>query len=140
MFTLAVVDGDLSPQGGQFALVSGPSKVAQDLGLALREPFGCDPFHPLWGSVLPNMIGSPNDTSIPGLVESEIRRVVGNYQIIQQDRVQRDLVRGIPPVYGLGEVVTGTRSVQSRQNMDSIITLTTVSTEDGDVAVVTTTS
>lgn len=89
MKTLALADGDLVLSGRGHATVDGVFKTMQDIGIALREEFGIDRFHPNWGSLLPNMIGRPFDESVLLDVRTEVTRVVNNYLNVQRDTVLR---------------------------------------------------
>lgn len=89
MKTLALADGDLMLSGRGHATVDGVFKTMQDIGIALREEFGIDRFHPNWGSLLPNMIGRPFDESVLLDVRTEVTRVVNNYLNVQRDTVLR---------------------------------------------------
>ena len=72
MKSFALQNGDLVLGQGGLLTVTGPSKVRQDLSIAMREPVGCDRFHPNWGSVLPNYIGEPITTQIESLAGSQL--------------------------------------------------------------------
>lgn len=89
MKTLALADGDLVLSGRGHATVDGVFKTMQDIGIALREEFGVDRFHPNWGSLLPNMIGRPFDEDVLLDVRSEVVRIVNNYLNVQRDTVLR---------------------------------------------------
>lgn len=89
MKTLALADGDLVLSGRGHATVDGVFKTMQDIGIALREEFGVDRFHPNWGSLLPNMIGRPFDESVLLDVRTEVTRIVNNYLTVQRDTVLR---------------------------------------------------
>lgn len=89
MKTLALADGDLVLSGRGHATVDGVFKTMQDIGIALREEFGIDRFHPNWGSLLPNMIGRPFDESVLLDVRTEVTRIVNNYLTVQRDTVLR---------------------------------------------------
>lgn len=89
MKTLALADGDLVLSGRGHATVDGVFKTMQDIGIALREEFGVDRFHPNWGSLLPNMIGRPFDEGVLLDVQTEVTRIVNNYLTVQRDTVLR---------------------------------------------------
>ncbi len=89
MKTLALADGDLVLSGRGHATVDGVFKTMQDIGIALREEFGVDRFHPNWGSLLPNMIGRPFDEDVLLDVRTEVTRIVNNYLTVQRDTILR---------------------------------------------------
>lgn len=85
MKTLALVNGDLVVTGSGHATVSGAGKTVQDIGVALREEFGIDRFHPMWGSLLPDMVGRPLTDEVQQDVRSEVVRIINNYMAVQQE-------------------------------------------------------
>lgn len=86
MKTLAIMDGDFALGSHGYKTVSGLNKTVQDLGIALREHFGVDRFHPKWGSALDSLLGQPIDGLSTMRLESEVRRVVSNYMTVQRER------------------------------------------------------
>lgn len=121
MITLRLSEGDLVLNGGSFAVISGPDKVRQDLSFALREALGVDRFHPRWGSLLDSFVGEPTTSRLQARVVDEARRVVGNYRLVQQDRMEQDSREGRPSRYGSGEVIHDVTSITATQNTDRII-------------------
>lgn len=120
MRSLQVINGDLVIEGGALSTVEGTAKVEQDLGLALREPYGGDRFHPSWGSVLDRFIGTTIDEATPVLIEAEARRVVRNYVALQQNQLQQDSREGRPSRYGANEVVVRVSGVGIGQEQDRL--------------------
>jgi phage baseplate assembly protein W len=57
--------------------------------LALAEPYGDDRFHPQWGSVLPNYVGTPIGADTEMLVRSEVARVIQAYIGVQAEPALR---------------------------------------------------
>lgn len=84
MRTLALSGGDLVLGAGGLQLISGPAKIRQDVALALGESYGTDPYHPEWGSVLPEYIGQPVDSEIRLLIKAEVNRILQQYMATQQ--------------------------------------------------------
>lgn len=84
--SLQVRQGDLALEGGSFVLISGRNKLEQDLVHWLRTEFGSDRFHPTFGSTLEDFIGSVVGDENLALLESEVRRVLTNYQDLQLRR------------------------------------------------------
>ena len=82
-FSLALGNGDLVQNGSSLAIVYGTNKLVQDMTCWLEERLGVDRFHPRYGSVLPNFIGGMVTASTQAGVQSEIDRVLGNYQAVQ---------------------------------------------------------
>lgn len=107
MKTLAVANGDLVLGARGFATVTGARKAAQDVGIALREGYGHDRFHPELGSVLPEFIGRPIGADTRLLIETEVKRVVATYMQTQVREQQRRQVRGEQSAIGADEAVVG---------------------------------
>lgn len=128
MKQLAIRDGDLVPGPGGFATVSGPSKVRQDLGCALREPVGTDRFHPGFGSLLPEYIGRPIDSGTSALIEAEIHRVVKNYMVTRMALMQEDHINGRKPNFKADEIVQNIEGIRIRQAQDRFYVRVTLST------------
>lgn len=139
MRTFMLRDGDLSLTSGTYELVSGGTKLYQDMSYAMREPLGCDRFHPGWGSTLPNFIGQVSNPGTAILVQNEARRVLRNYSSIQQDRIRTDASARRRSRYGTGEVIKEITSVQARVNYDTVDVRCVLSTLSGaEVALVAT--
>lgn len=121
MHTLRLSEGDLVLSGATYATITGPDKVRQDLSFALREALGVDRFHPRWGSLLDSFIGEPNSHRLQFRITDEARRVVNNYQLVQQDRIEQDAREGRPSRYGAGEVIQEVASITSTQDGDTTV-------------------
>lgn len=120
MKTFEIKQGDLAIGPGGFATVSGASKVKQDLAQAVREPLSCDRFHPRWGTVLANFVGSMGDDLTQGMIVSEITRIVRNYIASQGEQVRSDLVAGRKPRYGTDELVVDLGDIDLRTETDRL--------------------
>jgi hypothetical protein len=120
MKSLLLRNGDLVLGPGGYETIDGAPKVVQDLGLAVREPFGSDRFHPRWGSILDQFIGGLISADTPVLLESEIRRIVQNYIALQQAQIQADATAGRPSRFTNNEVITGLEGMNLVQRQDSI--------------------
>jgi phage baseplate assembly protein W len=131
MDTWLVANGDLVLAGGTFATLSGPAKIQQDLGIASLTPYGSDRFHPKWGSVLGQYIGSPVGPMTQALLQSEINRLISNYQKVQLNRMNTVITQGYATVYGLNDLVGSVQSITVTQNYDSFSINATVVTMAG---------
>jgi hypothetical protein len=76
MKDLQISGGDLILTGGDLGTVTGAAYIRQRIATALAEPYGSDPFHPTWGSVLSSWIGTPITAGTDALVSSEVGRVL----------------------------------------------------------------
>ncbi len=120
-YSLALVNGDLAPQGGQLQIVSGVSKLKQDIDLWLRERFGVDRFHPRYGSVLEDFIGGivEDDTSVE--VTEEIMRVLRNYMA-----VQKHAFTNAPQAFSLSELLVDVAMIKTNVSYDTVTSNVTV--------------
>jgi phage baseplate assembly protein W len=128
MKTLALRGGDLvvGPAGHQ--TITGTPKIRQDLALALGEPYGNDRFHPTWGSVLPNYVGTPLTPDLEMMVRAEVARVIAQYIAIQQDEVVADSLGGVRSRYTTDDVISQVTAITATVNADTIrvaVSLTT---------------
>lgn len=136
MKTFLLEDGDLVLDSGSCETVTGPRKLRQDLDLAMREPIGTDRFHPKWGSILPSLVGVPINDTLLARVESEVRRILDNYVVVQRDLMARDARAGRRPRFTSGEVIDTVKSVQVRPEWDRVHVRAEVRTLTADEVVV----
>jgi hypothetical protein len=130
-YSLAVVNGDLVRTGNSMAIVYGVEKLKQDLCLWVTEGYGIDRFHPKMGSILPDYIGSVITDSTRVQVQSEILRILQNYQAVQLQGL-----KGSPQRYSYSELlysidsinvaisydwVSATVSIKNAENYPSMI-------------------
>jgi phage baseplate assembly protein W len=120
METLRIRAGDLVIGSNGYDLISGQPKDIQDLGIILREPFGSDRFHPRWGSLLPNYIGSRLDSFVRLRVEAEIQRLVINYISTQADRLTSDARVGNPSRFTTDEVIASIQGIDATPDGDRL--------------------
>lgn len=118
MKTLAVRDGDLvvGPKG--HTILEGEAKTRQDLGLALREPWGVDRFHPDHGSLLYRYVGEPVGIETEALIRAEIFRVVKNLIANQEAILTADNAKGAKPRFTTNEVISGVEGVDVAAQYD----------------------
>lgn len=137
MKTFALVGGDLVLGEGGYALVTGQEKVKQDLGVAMREPYGCDRFHPRWGSVLISYVGEPVEQQTAFLIQQEIGRIIRNYIMVQGGVVEEDVAARRRSRVATSEVITGVNGIDVRQNQDKYHVRVRLSLFSGEEAVLT---
>lgn len=118
MKTLLVQDGDLVVGGSGHAVVSGMPMVRQELGLAIREPYGSDRYHPSWGSLLGSYVGEPIGITTEALIRAEISRIVSNYVMTQHAIMQEDMIGGRRPRFSAGEAIDRIGSIEVVQRFD----------------------
>jgi hypothetical protein len=131
MFTLQIQNGDLQIGANGFAAVNGPSKVYQDLSLATLEPYGCDRFHPRWGSLLGNYIGDAITLVDENLVMAEVARLVNNYMMVQQDNISTEVSNGLQSQYASNEVVGSIEAIDVTQQADRLMVSVMILTVSG---------
>lgn len=129
MQTLALTHGDLVIDGaGGYAMLSGAARIRQDLTLALLEDYGSDRFHPRWGSVVKQFLGSPITPELQQLVKAEVNRVLQNYIALQQAEVLRNSQFDVIGRYDTSDVVRSVESIDVRTAMDAIFVAATLVT------------
>jgi len=89
-YSLAIADGDLVQRGSRLDVVSGIEKLRQDVYCWLTERYGGDRFHVNMGSILQDFIGGIASESTRVEVQSEIFRVLQNYQSMQLRRFKEN--------------------------------------------------
>jgi phage baseplate assembly protein W len=129
MKAFAVRNGDLVMGPTTYDVVSGPAKIAQDLGIACREPIGCDRFHPNWGSLLPTYVGLPAQ-QVDLMVRGEVSRLIQNYSMVQRGIASADVANRVTPRLSPSEIVGRVDSIQVQQAFDAFSVQITLSTLD----------
>jgi len=114
-YSLAIADGDLSRRGSQLSLVFGVNKLKQDLNCWLREQFGADRFHVNMGSILQEFVGSVVSGSTQVEVQSEVMRVLQNYQAMQVRRFREN-----PQKLSPSELLVSIDDVEITVNYDAV--------------------
>lgn len=118
MKTLTLSNGDLVVGQGGFTTVTGTAKVKQDLGVAVREPYGCDRFHPRWGTTLINYIGGIVGPEIDTLVKSEITRLIKNYIAVQGEQMSNDATAGAISRFSTADMIQRIDGIDVAQEFD----------------------
>lgn len=128
MKTFALRNGDLVLTGSKFGMVEGMPRVQQQLGLAMREPFGSDRFHRDWGSVLDSWIGTYITGDVTDQVRSEVVRVVRDFIIRQNESVKTWAGQGRRANVTAEEMITDISAIQIEQNQDALLVKVTLRT------------
>jgi phage baseplate assembly protein W len=115
-FSIGIEDGDILLKGSQMAIVHGIDKLNQDLSIWLRERFQSDRFHLNYGSILDNYIGGVIDSSTASEVQSEVLRILQNYQALQLRALKER-----PGTMSADELLLNVDDVQTRIEYDSVI-------------------
>ena len=126
--SLRLENGDLAVKSSRAQLVSGEDKLKQDLDCWLKENFGSDRFHPLYGSVLDQHIGGVINNDTAFFLKSEVLRVLTNYQQLQLRRV-----RANPALFSPQQLLDEIVSVGTSSEYDRINVVVTYRTAKGTV-------
>lgn len=130
-WSLQLRNGDLTIDGARFGTVTNQAKLVQDLRCAILERMGTDEDHPWFGSLIDGgrlngvdqeSIIATDDWNVAVLrVESEIRRLVAQYQSQQVVRSEQD--RGVygKPTLTPAEILMGVGNIQFFQAQDNLL-------------------
>jgi hypothetical protein len=129
MKAFAVNNGDLVMGPTSYEVVTGPRKIAQDLGIACREPIGCDRFHPNWGSLLPTYVGL-DAQQVDLMVKGEVSRLIQNYSMVQRGIAAQDVANAVTPRLSPSEIVGRVDSINVTQAFDAFAVQVVLSTLD----------
>ncbi|MEV7675133.1 hypothetical protein [Streptomyces sp. NPDC088752] len=132
MKTLALANGDLALGEGGYRFLTGAARIRQDLALALAEPYGHDPYHPEYGSVLSSYIGEPLTEELEMLVRSEVVRVLQQYVASQQASIAADSLAGKRSRYSFQDVVRAVTSISTQVQYDVLKVSVSLTTESGE--------
>jgi hypothetical protein len=137
-WSLQLRGGDLVIGGSTFGTVTGSEKLIQDLRCAILERMGTDEDHPWFGSLIdggrlngvdqPSIIATDNWNMAVLAVESEIRRIVDQYQKAQIIRTERDRTTYGKPTLHPGEILMGVGSIEFYQAQDNLLCRVTLIT------------
>lgn len=114
-YSLAIANGDLVRSGNSLAIVHGVGKLKQDLCLWVTERYGTDRFHPKMGSVLPEYIGSLITDLTRTQIQSEVLRILQNYQAIQLQGLKQT-----PQRYSYSELLYSIDAVNVAISYDTV--------------------
>lgn len=121
-YSLMIQGGDLSVVGNRCQIVSGQSKLQQDLTLWLLERYGSSRFHPNFGSALQSYIGGLMTASTQAVVYNEIIRVLNLYQSMVYQ-----LFTANPSIFSVSELPYSIDSVNVSLTYDTVYAQITVS-------------
>lgn len=114
-YSLAIADGDLVQQGSRLGVVFGMDKLRQDLRCWLMERYGIDRFHTNTGSNLQAFIGSIVKETTRVEVQSEVFRILQNYQLTQAKRYQEN-----PEKFSFSELLIEVKSIITSVDYDTV--------------------
>ena len=121
-WSLKISGGDFSSSKGSLDVVRNSPKLIQDLRGYILEELGTDIYHPNYGSTLeqdPDIVGSEFGRSTIQ-IDSELRRIVQNYQQRQIARARNDQVARGRISLDQGEVLVALESISFEQLEDRL--------------------
>lgn len=128
-YSLALENGDLHATGSRLDIVQGSAKLSQDVDLWLREDYGINRFHPQFGSILDSFIGGVVSPGTNVEVQSEVLRVLQNYQNIQLSRFQAN-----PQKFSPDELLNDVSGVNTQIAYDKVVVTVNFTTAAGTAA------
>ncbi len=131
MIALEVLNGDIVLANGTLATVTGPAKVSQDIEIATLTPYGSDRFHPRYGSVFSNYVGTPAGPQTSAIISAEMTRVISNYMAVQLSKVKAASAAGLSSPFSQGELVQSIGAINVSQQLDSFQVVASVTTASG---------
>jgi hypothetical protein len=140
-WSLRLHNGDFVPNRGSLSVARNETKLIQDLKCYILEEIGNDPYHPEYGSKLNG--GQENGIRVQGVlglsgpfaqleVESELRRIVSNYQQLQLLRARTDQVARGRISLDRGEVLVALSGITFTYDQDRMTANLTLQTGDGN--------
>jgi hypothetical protein len=121
-YSLSIQNGDLVLLGNSLGIVYGANKLQQDMICWLCESYGIDPMHPTYGSLLEGWIGSIITPSTQNQVQSEVLRVLQNYQNVQFQALQQ-----APANFSLSEILYAIHAINVSISYDTVTVAITIS-------------
>lgn len=141
-WSLQMQHGDLALGGAHLGVVTAEQKLVQDLSHWFVERMGTDTLHPGYGSLFdggtkPNgqevdsLIGSNEFQFTATLIESDIRRIVQEYQARQLERAKSDRLRYNKTTLTGGELLISLNDIQMFQDQDTLRVTLSITTGSG---------
>lgn len=130
-YSLAIANGDLVRSGNSLSIVYGTSKLKQDLCLWVTERYGIDRFHPKMGSVLPDYIGSLITDGTRSQIQSEMLRILQNYQSVQLQGLKQ-----APHRYSYSELLYSIDAINVAISYDTVSATVSVRNADNAPAMI----
>jgi hypothetical protein len=131
-YSLAVLNGDLVQEGDSMNLVWGIDKLNQDLYLWIMERYGGDRFHVTMGSILQEFIGGVVSSSVRAEVQSELFRVLQNYQAVQLRGIKEN-----PQNYSTSELLVAVDDIAATISYDTVNVTLKLRNGSGETATIT---
>jgi len=141
-WSLKLENGDLAIGGSGLDVADNEMKMVQDLRCQLLEKMGHDIFHPEYGSlvdggvtpdgVVYESIIADEDWALAKLrIQSEIVRVINDYQSRQLDRAKSDKAQYGKQTLTPREVISGINGITFVESLDKLIVQVHLATMSG---------
>ena len=141
-WSLQTRNGDLTLGNASYGTVTGEDKLVQDLRAYILEPRGTDSAHPLFGSLLDGglntdgsfskgLIGHTNNAFTELEVESELRRIISDYQARQLQRAKDDRLIYGKTTLTKGEILLGVTFINVEAKTDTLSITLSLETAKG---------
>lgn len=140
MQTWDITGGDVSISNGSFTTITGAEKVSQDIEVAVLTPYASNRFHPRYGSVFDNLIGTPANPGTNALIQNELSRVIQNYIKVQVAKMQAAANANAANPYSQAEIVSAIGPIGVTQNLNQFTVSGSVTTLAGSQIPVSTTA
>jgi hypothetical protein len=138
-WSLRLQNGDLTLGNASYGTVTSEEKLVQDLRCYILEQMGTDDMHPNFGSLLDggyrsdgssvkSLIGTPNDAFTQLGVETELRRIIADYQDRQLRRAKDDRIVFGKTTLTKGEVLLAVDEMRVEPTEDKLIVTLTLQT------------
>lgn len=143
-WSLKLRNGDLALSGSSLETVSGAPKLVQDLRCWILERMGTDNLHPGFGSLFdggvePNgtvhtsVIGTFNEEIARLDIESDLRRILNEYQAKQVARLKVDRATYGKSTFSRGEVLVAVEGIEFTVALDTIYIVISLRTGDDSI-------
>lgn len=141
-WSLQLQGGDLVVSGARLGQAFGTQKLVQDLRCAILEHQGSDDMHPDFGSLIDggtdasgnevaSLIGTSRWDFAALRIESEIRRIVANYQRQQAVRARNDRTTYGESTLTNDELLVEVKKIDMTQALDKLFVQITLDTGVG---------
>jgi phage baseplate assembly protein W len=129
--SIQLLNGDIAVTGSTFNYVTGLDKLMQDMQLWILEPYGTDLMHSTFGSMLDSYIGTIISSTAQQMIQSEVLRVLSNYQQLQLKRYTAN-----PTKFSPDELLNTINSVSVQIQYSSVYVVVLFTTAAGTQATV----
>jgi hypothetical protein len=141
-WSLRLQHGDLALSGASFGTVINEQKLVQDLRCWILEQMGTDSLHPGYGSlidggvksdgtIVDSIIGDSDLDMVLLRVESELQRIVAEYQGQQLSRAKADRLIYNKATLTLREVLLAVTNIQASASGTSLNVVLSIQTAAG---------